>query len=256
MKALPEIAVTAYELRKAGLIGLRVQLAKRNISSSPNLHELQGKKLTDIRRHKDAIALRAGDFAVTITRGDFIYSDRNIQAPWGTALELRFQNPKLCHEAQPALFLVGNSEWEIGLRPNPAIDPLSPGTPEEFHEKLRAAPLSMTIAQWLTDSTRIAGIDSFYLSEILLVARIHPYALACSLNEQLSDDLRDACYNVMKQCISHGGRGDFRGPLHKDPGTAEIAFTATPGYPCPHDPSHTITRTPEGIAVCPVCQRV
>ena len=131
-------------------------------------------------------------------------------------------------------------------------------TPERLAELLAAR--NQQVKGLLRDQGTIAGIGNAYSDEILLVARMSPFAMTRSF-----DDAKTATLYARDPRRAHRGRRGRRRasppPSSRTPSARACACTDGPGEPCPGwdgipcgDTVHEVSFADSALQYCPTCQ--
>lgn len=132
-------------------------------------------------------------------------------------------------------------------------DPLDPGfSPAKFAGLLAAS--HHQIKGVLRSQSVIAGIGNAYSDEILHAARISPYAMADSLDEETVRVLYDAIHSVLGAAVEEA-TGKAPGDL-KDAKRGAMRVHGRAGLPCPvcGDTVREVSFADTSLQYCPTCQ--
>ncbi|WP_377269787.1 Fpg/Nei family DNA glycosylase [Peterkaempfera sp. SMS 1(5)a] len=106
----------------------------------------------------------------------------------------------------------------------------------------------------LTDQSLLAGVGNAYSDEVLHTARLSPYALASSLDEEQLDRLYGALRSVLGEALERA-RGLAAGELKAEK-KAGLRVHGRAGEPCPvcGDTVRQVVFAESSLQYCPTCQ--
>ncbi|MFJ6212563.1 Fpg/Nei family DNA glycosylase [Streptomyces sp. NPDC092296] len=113
---------------------------------------------------------------------------------------------------------------------------------------------SVRLKGLLTDQSLLAGVGNAYSDEVLHTARLSPYALASSLDEEQSDRLYAALRTVLHDAVERA-RGLAAGELKAEK-KAGLRVHGRAGEPCPvcGDTVRQVVFAESSLQYCPTCQ--
>ncbi|MCP2308342.1 Fpg/Nei family DNA glycosylase [Kitasatospora paracochleata] len=131
------------------------------------------------------------------------------------------------------------------------VDALA-ATPEQLAELTRAA--RQRLKTFLTDQTALAGIGNAYSDEVLHSAKLSPYAMAASLDEEQLARLHAAIGQVLHRALEHA-RAAPPGGLKAEK-KAGLAVHGRAGERCPvcGDTVRSVNFADSSLQYCPTCQ--
>jgi formamidopyrimidine-DNA glycosylase len=268
---LPEIEALVDHLRRhaVGLAIGRVDVAALSVLKTfdPPINALHGQAVTEAARWGKYLGLRAGELYLIahLSRAGWLrWSDKLAPAPLRPgkgpiALRVHLGTPgeapgfdltEAGTQKRLAVWLVDDPAKV------PGIAALGPDALDLSTEDLTGILAGNTgrIKTVITDQKVIAGIGNAYSDEILLVAKISPFATAGKLSDQQLTTLHDAMVSVLTDAVSRSvGQGAATLKGEKRSGLRVHART---GLPCPvcGDTVREVSFADKSFQYCPTCQ--
>ncbi|MDR6559138.1 formamidopyrimidine-DNA glycosylase [Arthrobacter pascens] len=288
MPELPEVAGLSSFLgtHLEGTVLTKLQVLSVAVlkTASPPFTALEGRAVTGVRRFGKFVSIDADGlhFVFHLARAGWVrYTEAPAapagqaasgQAPAGQGTLRPGKGPiaaRLAFAGKDGLH-IGIDLTEAGTKKSLAVyvvedpqdvpgiaalgpDPLDPGfSPAMFAGILAAS--HHQVKGVLRSQSVIAGIGNAYSDEILHAARISPYAMADSLDEETVRVLYDAIHSVLGAAVKEA-TGKAPGDL-KDTKRGGMRVHGRAGLPCPvcGDTVREVSFADTSLQYCPTCQ--
>jgi len=270
MPELPEVnALVEYldeQLRGSVVAGVELASFAVLKTFDPPIDSLAGLTVSGVSRHGKFIDFDVDGIHLVIhlakagwLRWSSGFSDKRLKMGNGPlALRVRVDRGDGPHE--------GFDLTEAGTRKGLAVyvvrDPQDvPGVaalgPEPLDEGFTIRPLlgrHMQIKRLLRDQRTVAGIGNAYSDEILHAAKLSPFALADTLDDDEVARLDAAIQDVLREAVSEA-RGKPAAEL-KDNKRTRMRVHGRAGQECPvcGDTVHEVVYSDSSLQYCPTCQ--
>jgi formamidopyrimidine-DNA glycosylase len=264
MPELPEVETIARGL-KEDLIGktiLEADVFWARTLATPTVRrfkqQIQGQKIIGVTRRAKYLILQLKNYNLLIhlrMSGDLVLRDSKINHGKHDRLVLRLSGKQYLAFNDTRKFgrvwLTDEPESVLGkLGPEPLEKDF---TPQWLYENLQSR--RRQLKPLLLDQTFIAGLGNIYTDESLNIAKLHPLALANTVQPKQAETLHKAIRSVLREGIRRNGASFdwvYRG------GDYQNYFRAydQQGNPCPTCGTiiEKFTVGQRGTHICPKCQ--
>lgn len=277
MPELPEVQALAEFVaeRAAGRTVARVDVLSVQVLKTfdPTVTALHGRPVTDVVRHGKFLDLCTADagpedalhLVVHLARAGWIRHRESLppkaarergRGPLALRLVLDdgsgFEFTEAGTTKRLAAYVVRDPEDVPGIV-RLGTDPLRASfTPEALGGL--AARSRARLKTFLTDQSVIAGIGNAYSDEILHTARLSPYALAPSLDDERIGRLHSAVTGVLREAVERS-RGQAAKNLKAEKKSG-LRVHGRQGEPCPvcGDGIRSVNFSDSSLQYCPTCQ--
>ena len=270
MPELPEVEALAYFLRENALdrVVTRVDVASLTVlkTVSPSPTELHGRTVTGTARHGKYLDVDCDGLhlVVHLARAGWLrWSDAmpaTVLRPGKSPIALRvrfddasgFDLTEAGTKKRLAAYVVNDPSTVPGiasLGPDPMADSF---TLEQF--AAIAASHRMQVKGMLRDQSIIAGVGNAYSDEVLHVARMSPFALASSLDDEAVDRLYAALRDTLSAAV--GAASGKPAAELKDAKRAGMRVHGRAGEKCPvcGDLVREVSFADSSLQYCATCQ--
>ncbi|UVJ37958.1 Fpg/Nei family DNA glycosylase [Arthrobacter sp. CJ23] len=240
-------------------------------TADPPYSALEGRTIAGVERFGKFISLDADGlfFVFHLAKAGWL---RYTESPSSTQLRLGGSNiaARLLFTADNGARHIGVDLTEAGTKKSLAVhvvrdpqqvpgiatlgpDPLAPGFDGDTLAGILAGS-SQQIKGLLRSQSVIAGIGNAYSDEILHAAKISPFAIAKSLDQDTVHRLHEALVNVLETAVQ-ATTGKTSGDL-KDVKRSNFRVHARTGLPCPvcGDTVREVSFADTSLQYCPTCQ--